>query len=485
MFAINNSLQRRFAVFLEPRYCAIAEPQPRRQVPTVRSSSRGHTSAFMIRGQPASPHNAHSRTTGTGHCSVIISRQLIYFVELPDLRCPRHRCASALVAIAEAWTTADQVMEHSRVEPGTVLAGKYRVERVLGRGGMGIVIQAMHLLLHQPVAVKVLLPEALRDQQVVQRFLREAQAAARLHSEHVARVIDVGMLEDGAPYMVLEYLEGTDLSRIPRSQLTVGGIVDLVLQACEALSEAHSLGIVHRDIKPANLFVTQRVHDSPIVKLLDFGISKISSETNQLTATQVVMGMPAYMSPEQIRSSRDADHRSDIWSLGVVLYELLQGSLPFGNDEFPALVTQTSPTAPTRNQRTAAGKLDAIVYRCLEKEREKRFANVAELAQAIARYSQSEIQADLATADPGVHQIWPASARTPGGDFRSRTSFHHIGIRKRANAAAQARQRLASARHHRDLHRVRRYRVHHRRRHGQQCRAATIGHALESHTEDC
>src|SRR5678816_3166991 len=124
---------------------------------------------------------------------------------------------------------------------GAVLAGKYRVDRVLGQGGMGVVVQAMHLQLHQPVAMKFLLPEVLANQQVVQRFLREAQAAVRLRSEHVARVIDVGALETGAPYMVLEYLDGADLSNFPRSQLTIGGVIDLMLQACEALAEAHSL----------------------------------------------------------------------------------------------------------------------------------------------------------------------------------------------------------------------------------------------------
>jgi serine/threonine protein kinase len=146
------------------------------------------------------------------------------------------------------WPGGELVTVYSGIETGAVLAGRYRVERVLGQGGMGIVVQAMHLQLHQPVAMKFLLPEVLGNHQVVQRFLREAQAAVRLKSEHVARVIDVGMLETGAPYMVLEYLEGADLSSFPRSQLTVGVIVDLMLQACEALAEAHSLGIVHRDI---------------------------------------------------------------------------------------------------------------------------------------------------------------------------------------------------------------------------------------------
>src|SRR5215467_8988717 len=177
---------------------------------------------------------------------------------------------------------------------------------------MGVVVKAMHLQLNQAVAMKFLLPEVLGNQQVVQRFLREAQAAVRLKSEHVARVIDVGTLETGAPYIVLEYLEGADLSNVPRSQLSVGIVVDLLLQACEALAEAHALGIVHRDIKLANLFVARRADESPLLKVLDFGTSK-SVLSSPLTTVHTVLGTPTYMSPEQIRCSRTVDHRSDIW----------------------------------------------------------------------------------------------------------------------------------------------------------------------------
>src|SRR5262245_46494058 len=245
---------------------------------------------------------------------------------------------------------------------------------------MGVVVRAMHLQLNQPVAMKFLLPEVLSNQQVVQRFLREAQAAVRLRSEHVARVIDVGTLETGAPYMVLEYLEGCDLSNFPRAQLTIGGIVNLILQACEALAEAHSLGIVHRDIKPANFFITRRADGTPLLKVLDFGISKAQTTDNQLTATQTVMGTPAYMSPEQMRSSRDVDHRSDIWSLGIVLYELLQGAPPFGGDTFSSMILKVVTESLPRLSVPLPGALDSIIYRCLEKEPARRFQNVAELA---------------------------------------------------------------------------------------------------------
>jgi serine/threonine-protein kinase len=267
--------------------------------------------------------------------------------------------------------------------------------RVLGQGGMGIVVQAMHLQLHQPVAMKFLLPEVLGNQQVVQRFLREAQAAVRLKSEHVARVIDVGSLETGAPYMVLEYLEGADLSNVSRAQLTVGGIVDLMLQACEALAEAHSLGIVHRDVKPANFFITRGADGAPLLKVLDFGISKTPVTGSNLTATQAVMGTPAYMSPEQMRSSRDVDHRSDIWALGVVLYELLQGAPPFGGDTFSSMVIKVVTDPLPQMTVQLPGDLAAIVYRCLEKDPARRFQNVAELAHALAPYAQTETQASI------------------------------------------------------------------------------------------
>ncbi len=260
---------------------------------------------------------------------------------------------------------------------------------------MGIVVQATHLHLGQPVAMKFLLPEVVGNPQVVQRFLREAQAAVRLKSEHVARVLDVGVLEAGAPYMVLEYLEGADLASFPRSKLMVGGIVDLVLQACEALAEAHALGIVHRDIKPANLFITQRADGEPLLKVLDFGISKLSAMNGQLTATQTVVGTPAYMSPEQMRSSRDVDHRSDIWSLGVVLYELLQGAPPFSAETFSSLVLQVAnDPLPQLTVRVPDG-LDRVIYRCLEKAPERRFQSVAEFVHAVAKYARSEAQAAI------------------------------------------------------------------------------------------
>jgi len=222
------------------------------------------------------------------------------------------------------------------VRPGEILAGKYRVERVLGWGGMGVVVAAHHLELDQRVALKFLSPQALASAEIVARFAREARAAVRIKSEHVARVTDVGQLDNGSPFMVMEYLDGVDLSGwlAQKGPLPAEQAVDFVLQACEALAEAHALGIVHRDLKPANLFCIRRADGNLSIKVLDFGISKVtapgaSSSSPDMTGTTVIVGSPFYMSPEQMFSSRGVDARTDIWSLGVVLFELLTGALRF------------------------------------------------------------------------------------------------------------------------------------------------------------
>ncbi len=241
------------------------------------------------------------------------------------------------------------------ISAGTVLLQKYEISRVIGQGGMGMVALARHLQLQQPVAIKLLLPEVLDKDLVVQRFLREAQASVRLRSEHVCRVLDVGQLDNGAPYMVMEYLDGTDLDGLLRQKgpLAYGEAVDFVLQACEALAEAHSLGIVHRDLKPANFFLTQRADGSPLVKVLDFGISKTLSPIEEsLTTTQAVLGTPAYMSPEQLRSSKHVDARSDIWSLGVVLYELCTGARRSAPGSTSLRATKRSGSSPAHGACT-------------------------------------------------------------------------------------------------------------------------------------
>jgi eukaryotic-like serine/threonine-protein kinase len=280
------------------------------------------------------------------------------------------------------------------VREGDVLAGKYRIERVLGQGGMGVVVAAQHVQLAQRVALKFLLPEACSHGEAVARFLREARAAVQIQSEHVARVSDVGQLDNGAPYMVMEFLHGSDLGATlaARGPLPVLEAVDYVLQAMEAVAEAHSIGIVHRDLKPANLFLTRRRDGSALVKVLDFGISKATQGEAglSLTSTSAVMGSPFYMSPEQVRSAKDVDARADIWALGVILHELLAGAPPFSADTASALFAAiiADPPAPVRERRPdVPAALEAVLARCFEKDRNRRYANVAELAAALEPFA--------------------------------------------------------------------------------------------------
>jgi serine/threonine-protein kinase len=292
------------------------------------------------------------------------------------------------------------------VRPGDVVAGKYRIDRIIGQGGMGVVVAAHHLQLDEQVAIKLLLPEALQNAETVGRFGREARAAVKIKSEHVARVIDVGALDSGSPYMVMEYLEGSDLAATlaSRGPLPVTEAVSYLLQACEAIAEAHALGIIHRDIKPANLFLANRPSGPPVIKVLDFGISKSVSPVSQaqLTKTSAVMGSPLYMSPEQMLSSKSANVRSDIWALGVVLYELLVGAVPFQGDTMPELVAAVLQRdyEPVRRLRPdIPPDLDAVVSRCLLKDPEGRFADVGELASALAAFAPAQAQTTVSRVE--------------------------------------------------------------------------------------
>ena len=280
------------------------------------------------------------------------------------------------------------------VSAGDILAGKYRVDRVLGVGGMGVVVAATHVTLDQKVALKFMLPHALGNAEAVARFVREARNAVRLRSEHVARIIDVSALDNGAPYIVMEYLEGIDLGGYLQlhGALPTAVAAEFVLQACEAIAEAHALGIVHRDLKPPNLFVTRAADGSPLIKVLDFGIAKAGVGDLQITRTQAVMGSPGYMSPEQMRSSKSADARSDIWAIGVILYQLASGTMPFDADTFTELVVRVTmdppPPLPIRGRDVPPG-FEAVIRRCLEKDPTLRFQTVAELAIALAPYVPS------------------------------------------------------------------------------------------------
>ncbi len=282
------------------------------------------------------------------------------------------------------------------VKPGDVLSNKFRVERVLGIGGMGVVVAATHLQLGQLVALKFMLRAAMQFPDNVSRFEREARAAVRLRSDHVAKVTDVGRLDDGAPYMVMEFLEGEDVDRYLRREgpLPIQTAVDFVLQASEAIAEAHALGIVHRDLKPKNLFLTQRLNGEPLVKVLDFGVSKIvGAEELSLTQTTQVLGSPSYMSPEQLRASRDVDQRTDIWALGAILYELLTTTVPFPASTLTQLTAMviSEPPRPIETLRPdIPPELRAAILRCLEKPVDARFQTVADFAAALAPFAGAQ-----------------------------------------------------------------------------------------------
>ncbi len=311
-------------------------------------------------------------------------------------------------------------------QPGAVIAGKYEVARVLGEGGMGVVYQARHIELGIFVAIKVMRDEVMQDAEAVRRFSREAQAVAMLNGEHVARVLDVGKLDGGRPYMVMEYLVGSDLGVIldQRQRIGVGEAIDYVIQACEALAEAHRAGVVHRDLKPANLFVVD-VAGRRIVKLVDFGISRFEKPDEvRVTQTQTAFGTPLYMSPEAVRSAKHADARSDIWALGVILYELIAGIPPFVGDTPTSVavsitIDKQRPLYPHFPE--VPPELDAVIAWTLEKDPARRPQSAVELADALrpfrdqARFSKASLPGAMPVGDPTAttaRSMTPGLART-------------------------------------------------------------------------
>jgi serine/threonine-protein kinase len=327
--------------------------------------------------------------------------------------------------LASSATEAAPGTPASPVHVGQVLAGRYRVERVLGVGGMGVVVAARHLALDQRFAIKFLLPAAYEASGAVARFLREGKAAARITSEHVARVFDTGVLDSGAPYLVMEHLEGADLGDVVtrRGRLAPGEAIECVLQACEAIAEAHQLGIVHRDLKPANLFLTQRKDGTPFVKVLDFGISKSESGSRRdLTSTSAVMGSPRYMSPEQMLSTKHVDARTDVWALGVILHELVTGAPVWDAETLQGLcvLVTTAPAPPLRSiVPDAPEALERAILGCLAKSPAHRIADVGVLALALApaaperaRTSIERVVGTLGRSAPAAFAPLPSLAAT-------------------------------------------------------------------------
>jgi len=289
---------------------------------------------------------------------------------------------------------------------------KYRVERVVGVGAMGLVVAARHTTLDQVVAIKFLVEHRFgsRDESIA-RFLGEARAAARIQSDHVCRVSDVGMLPAGVPYMIMEHLEGTDLEEeiVARGQLDLVEAVDYVLQACDAIAAAHQLDIVHRDLKPANLFLARRPDGSRRVKVLDFGISKAASLGKQrFTRETKSLGTPAYMPPEQIKDPMNVDHRADIWALGAILYELLTGQMAFVGETVKEVLDRVlgeDPCPIPALRRDVPPDLIAIIGRALARDRDARWPTAATFARALAPFGSIGVLSGLASIQREVGSL--------------------------------------------------------------------------------
>ncbi|HXK18197.1 MAG TPA: serine/threonine-protein kinase [Polyangiaceae bacterium] len=307
--------------------------------------------------------------------------------------------------------------------PGDVLVGRYRIERVLGEGGMGMVLAVQHLVLGELVALKVLLPKAAAVPGVVERFQREARAASRIQSEHVARVMDVGVLDESTPFLVMEYVEGRDLDAelSARGPLPIEEAVSYTLQAMVGVAEAHALGLVHRDLKPANLFLAKLPNGRSLVKVLDFGIAKDTSDaaSKDLTSTFSALGSAAYMSPEQVRMAKSVDARSDVWAFGVVLFELLTAQMPFEGESVTAVaaaIIADQPRSLRAFRPDVPSALEAAILACLQKDRERRTPSLVELAAALAPFGgrQAAVYAGRIAASLSPHDAVPVpSAPVP------------------------------------------------------------------------
>jgi serine/threonine-protein kinase len=341
---------------------------------------------------------------------------------------------------------------------GDKIADRYRIEGLIGLGGMGAVMSAMHVELQQRVAVKVMLPHGARHRVAVWRFLREARAASAIQSQHVVRIFDVGKLKNGLPYMVMEYLAGSSLQEVldKGGPLPLPDAITYLLHACEAVAQAHAAGIVHRDLKPANLFLLKAGDGSPLVKVLDFGISKAEWMADpainpSLTATTDVVGTPTYMSPEQVRSAKSVDWRADIWSMGAVLYELTTGHPPFWADNLPALAAMivSDPVTPPSVRRPGLPpELDAVVLRCLAKDPKDRPGSIQDLvhllepfvpeackhiAERIARVGPPNTAMAMPGEPPPELDISTFSSMNTAGGWG--TTAHETGARSRVIAA--------------------------------------------------
>jgi serine/threonine-protein kinase len=312
---------------------------------------------------------------------------------------------------------------------GDVLDGKYRIERLLGEGGMGAVAKATHLLRRAPVALKFMSPAVMAVGGAIERFVNEGVAASQIDSDHVVKVFDVGRMPSGAPYLVMEFLEGCDVAQLMAREgraIEPRRAVHMTLQILRALQTAHAAGIVHRDMKPSNCFVVEKDGEPDFVKLVDFGISKVRTDdpegrSAQLTRTNSALGTPLYMSPEQARSPRDVDHRTDLYSVGAILYEMLSTRTPYTAEsgEYTEILYKifTTDPEPLRGLRPdLPDALCAVVHRALARDRDARFASAQDMADALAPFADDRSAQVLARLRGGRGSRLPAfSQPAPAG----------------------------------------------------------------------
>lgn len=293
------------------------------------------------------------------------------------------------------------------VDKGALVASRYRVDSILAWGGMGVICRADDLKREVPVALKILRSELATQSSFDKRLMNEAHALGALRSEHVARFFDVGRLESAVPYFVMEYLEGQTLDVVlkDRGPISIVDAVSYVLDASAALADAHANGVIHRDVKPENLILCR---DDTIVKLIDFGIAKMRSDAESLTRPGESLGSPCYMSPEQIICAEEVDGRTDIWSLGVVLYELLTGERPFDGGSLAEICSRVlhAPIPAVRDKRPdVPPRLEAAIQRCLERNVTRRFQTIAEFRREIVPYARpAAVRAPISEPPPSLSE---------------------------------------------------------------------------------
>jgi serine/threonine-protein kinase len=340
---------------------------------------------------------------------------------------------------------AETVSADSRI--GRVIADKYRILRLLGRGGMGEVYEARHVVVGRRFALKFLREHLNRSRDSLSRFLREAQAAGALDSEHIAAVLDFDTAADGSPFLVMEYLAGESLAALLAREgpLPVPRAIAILIQVCSGLDVAHRAGIVHRDLKPDNLFVMQLPNGAELIKILDFGIAKLTDPGSDgaITSSGAILGTPFYMAPEQARGEKSVDFRADIYALGVIAYELLSGAKPHPGEGYNAILAHilTQPVAPLARLRPALDRaLVAVIERALASEPARRQTSIAELGNDLSPYAGRALPSggthfDLRPAKTTVEASNQATIAAPAsvhdGTFQSAIGDVQLGSSSR------------------------------------------------------